>query len=245
MDNALWSVLSNLSYVIPLVVAVRLREWLRALLFLLVGAASAWHHTCQSYPARCGATLARHVRRTDHVIAGLAIHSVLLLLVPLGTDAASRRFELRLHVPAAIGLGVAASLVIDTSLEDVVYIIVQAAALALAALAVRCYNQHSTLALCGQKARSCVRGEVAERVWSAVFLIAVVLAATFYIWFNSDWSSREPYHGSWHVGTALAAALILVLIARKPLAIAQNRSSASEDDKLVALCSLFSRRHGP
>lgn len=234
MDYALWAVLSNVAYALPALVAALTHEWLRSVLLLLVGATSSFHHFCHSYVDRCTVNEAKHVRRADHTLANLAVYSVLLLLVPMGRDRSSRLFEAVLHVHAAAGFAIAASLVIDTAAEDAVYAGVLAGSLLLSALWVRSVTQQSTAERTKKWCEVFLRGQAREQILAALVLIAVVAAATLYVWYNSDWSYREPYHGSWHVGSAIAAALLLVLLAREEVNTAGQRAR-SDGGKLLPL----------
>lgn len=234
MNYALWAVCSNVAYVLPTVVAAATHEWLRTLLLLLVGATSSFHHYCAAYTDRCTTNEAKHVRRADHAVANLAVFSVLLLLVPMGRDRVSRYREAVLHVLPAAGFAIAASLVIDTSAEDAVYAGVLGGSLLLSALWIRCLTQQSTLQRTEHWCAMFLRGQAREQVLIALALVGLAAGATLFVWYNSDWSYREPYHGIWHVGSAIAAALLLVLLARDEVATASQRSR-SDGDALLPL----------
>lgn len=225
MDERWWAVLSNLFYLVPASAALIRKEWLRAAILLGVGAASTWHHSCESFgceaSAKCSdvhcysvAAYPRRVRELDHTFAVLAFYSIAMLFVPMNTDFASRVVELFLHIPPAVGIGVAAHHVIDTPSENGVYVAIIAGWLIVSAIFVRCVEGRSTAKRLQNFTGYCCSRSMSVRQRGAWAVFLVVIGITLFVWFYSDWASREPHHGLWHTGTAIAATVIIWLISR-------------------------------
>ncbi len=225
MDMRWWSVFSNLFYLLPIAVALYRREWLRAVVLLCVGVASSYHHACESFgcdaSARCtdvrchsDADTPRRVRETDHTFAVVAFYSIALLFVPMGNNRMARTVEVLLHIPPAVATGISARHVIDTPNEDYAYIAIIVGWFVFSASLVRCAEGRSTVKRLNSFTMYCLSCGMTASQRLAWLAFAASIGATLFVWFYDDWASREPHHGLWHAGSALAAAVIIWLISR-------------------------------